>query len=355
MNIEETLERAIEYHKYNWLEEAEKLYRAVLTEEPDHPDVHYYLGQLAMQVNKPETAVLFFEKALRADPRSLLRQQSLSDAKVKLTTMLSTDQHAESPIFEPKGTDYILERKIQSLENKLFGLNEKLDRMHEALSYLDIFTMKKFGDSSSRMLPVELIDKKASKTLVAFGGMTSGLSLPPKEFFKSLIDRNINIVFVKDFKQCWYQQGLLGKTDDINSSILYLMNLVPKTTNELITIGASSGGYAAIRFGLGLKADRILAFSPQTLIDEEMVRVFSKHRLKDMDFNSDELDLRKVLEKHPEQPCIEVYYGQHNNRDRKSAEHIKEYINEFHYDTDDHMIAAFLKRRGILKEILESI
>ncbi len=355
-NIKEILEKAMEYHKYHWLEEAEKLYRAILVEVPDHPEVNHNLGDLAMRVNKPEVALVFFEKALTINPECPQFQDSLANAKKKLESISIINQNIEdTDIFELKGNDFIFERKIKSLENKLYLLNDKINNIHEALNYVDVFEMKNLGDISSRMLPVEIVDKKSMKTLIAFGGMTSGLSMPPKEFFKSLIDKDINIIFVKDFKQCWYQKGLLGISDNIDGSIEYLKSIIPTTTKKLVTLGASAGGYAAIRFGLGLNADRIMAFSPQTLIDEETVRVFSKSCLRDMVFDNNDLDLKKILNKHNAKTNIEVYYGIHNNRDRMAVEHIRDYVKEFSYEADGHLLASFLKEKGLLKEILDSI
>lgn len=349
LSTKKILEKAEEYYKFNWFEEAEKFYRIVLAKNPNDPKVNHKLGDLAMKVNKPEVALVFFEKALKFAPKNLQFQKSLDNAKLKL------EEIADCNIFTLRGSDFIFDRKIKSLENKIILLNEKLNNMHEALNYLDIFEMKDIDDTSSRMLPVEVVDKGATKTLLAFGGMAAGLSMPPKEFFKSLTSKNMNIIFVKDFRQCWYQKGLLGKTNNLSDSISYLKNLIPETTEKLITLGASAGGYAAIRFGVALNANRIMAFSPQTLIDEETVKVFSKSCLKDMIFGSDDLDLKIILEKYNKEQNIEVYYGRNNNRDRDAVDHIKDYVKAFSYETDSHLLASYLKERGILQELLDSI
>jgi len=346
-SINSILEKAKEYHKYHWLEEAEKYYRAILVEIPDHPEANHNLGDIAMRVNKPEVALVFFEKALSINPDCQQFQNSLTNVKKKLKSISIINQNIEdSDIFELIGNDFVFERKIESLENKLFLLNDKINSLHEALNSLDVFEMKNIDDVSSRMLPVETINKNSTKTLIAFGGMTQGLSMPPKEFFKSLVHKDINIIFVKDFKQCWYQKGLLGKTSDVENSIEYLKNIIPKTTENLVALGASAGGYAAIRFGIALNADRILAFSPQTFIDEETARVFSKSCLRDMIFDNIDLDLKKTLDKYNPKSKIEVYYAGDNYRDKIAVDHIKDYIKEYSYETDTHLLASYLKEKG---------
>lgn len=356
MDILEKLEKAIEYHKHNWLEEAEKQYRAVLLEAPNHAEANYNLGNLAMQVNRLDLALPLLQKAVDLDSKNADYQFTLQKVKEKLEKVTRDVQNPEEKnIFELVGNDFVFERKIKSLENKLSLLNDKLNNIHEALNYLDIFETQSFDNLSSRMLAVELIDRKSEKTLIVFGGMASGISMPSREFFNSLSHKNINIIFAKDFKQCWYQKGLSGKTQDINSSIAYLQSLIPETTQELTTLGASAGGYAAIRFGIGLEADRIMAFSPQTLIDEETASVFAKNCVGELQFGSDDLDLNKVLSKIDKKYNIEVYYGLLNSRDKKNVNHIKTYVKEFAYDTDEHLLAAFLKKQGTLNNILDTI
>lgn len=356
MDILEKLEKAIEYHKHNWLEEAEKEYRLILLESPEHMQANYNLGNLAMQVNRLDLALPLLQKAVDLDSENADYKYALQKVKDKIEDTMNNVQNLEEKnIFELVGNDFVFERKIKSLENKLNLLNDKFNNIHEALNYLEIFQTGNFDDPSSRLLPVELIDRRSQKTLIVFGGMASGISMPSREFFNSLSNKNINILFVKDFKQCWYQKGLSGKTKDISSSIIYLQSLMPDTTQELITLGASAGGYAAIRFGIGLQADRIMAFSPQTFIDEETASVFAKNCVGKLKFGSDDLDLNKVLSKTDKKYNIEVYYGFLNGRDKKNVNHIKTYVQEFFYDTDEHLLAAFLKEKGMLNDILDSI
>jgi tetratricopeptide (TPR) repeat protein len=354
--MDDLFERAEEYHKFNWLEEAEKLYRAILIEMPDHPNAHYNLGDIAMKVGKPDVAVVCFEKALQVHPERERVQRVLTEARGIVQANVASDDPVDTPrIFELKGNDYVFDRRLNALENRLFLLNDKINSIHEALVALGVFETGRTDAVFSGVSPVEIVNKKATKTLIAFGGMALGLSMPPKEFFHSLVDKDLNIIFVKDFKQCWYQKGLLGITNDIESTVEYLKGILPKTTGKLITLGASAGGYAAIRFGVALNADRVLAFSPQTLIDKETVRVFAKNYLRDMAFDQIDLDLKKVIERYDSKAAIEVYYGSENRRDRMAVKHIKDHVKAIAYATDTHLLASYLKEKGLLQQIIASI
>ena len=354
--IDALFERAEEYHKFNWLEEAEKLYRAILVEVPDHPGAHYNLGDIAMRVNLPDVAVVYFQKVLNIYPDRQRVEKALAEAREKVQANAVDDDPIDTPrIFKLTGPDFVFDRRLNSLENKLFLLNDKINSIHEALVTRGVFETGRVDEAFSGMTPVEIVDKKAVRTLIAFGGMALGLSMPPKEFLRSLMDKDLNIIFVKDFLQCWYQKGLLGKTHDIESTVEYLNGILPETTGKLITLGASAGGYAAIRFGVALNADRILAFSPQTLIDKETVRVFAKSCLRDMAFDRIDLDLKKVLDHYNSKAAIEVHYGLKNRRDRIAVNHIREHVKVIAYETDTHLLASSMKEKGLLQQIIESI
>jgi hypothetical protein len=51
--IQDALQQAIEHHQAGRLPEAERLYRAILQVQPNHPDAHHNLGQLVRQVGQP--------------------------------------------------------------------------------------------------------------------------------------------------------------------------------------------------------------------------------------------------------------------------------------------------------------
>jgi predicted O-linked N-acetylglucosamine transferase (SPINDLY family) len=62
------LQQALEHHRAGGLQQAENLYRRVLKIYPHHPDANHNLGVLAVQVNQPKAALLFFKNALDNAP-----------------------------------------------------------------------------------------------------------------------------------------------------------------------------------------------------------------------------------------------------------------------------------------------
>ena len=69
LTIDEALRQGIAAHKEGKLEEAEKLYTAILQSQPKHPDANHNMGILAVGVGKIEQAIPFFKAALESNPK----------------------------------------------------------------------------------------------------------------------------------------------------------------------------------------------------------------------------------------------------------------------------------------------
>ena len=83
LTIKKALQRAVAAHKEGKFQDAERLYRAILQSQPLHPDANHNLGLLAVSVNKAETALPFFRKAIEANPKIEQFWLSYIDALIK--------------------------------------------------------------------------------------------------------------------------------------------------------------------------------------------------------------------------------------------------------------------------------
>jgi len=68
LTINEALRQAIVLHQTGQLQNAERVYRAILQTQPRHPDANHNLGVLAMQVKQQAIALPLFKTALDAKP-----------------------------------------------------------------------------------------------------------------------------------------------------------------------------------------------------------------------------------------------------------------------------------------------
>ncbi len=91
LTIEQALQQGVAAHKEGKVQDAERLYRAILQSQPLHPDANHNLGVLAVSVNKADVALPLFKAALEANPKieqfwlsyidALIKEQQFENAK----------------------------------------------------------------------------------------------------------------------------------------------------------------------------------------------------------------------------------------------------------------------------------
>ena len=84
LTIDQALQHGIEAHKAGQVQEADRLYTAILKAQPKHPDANHNMGVLAVGVGKVEQALWFFKTALEASPGTDQFWLSYIDALIKL-------------------------------------------------------------------------------------------------------------------------------------------------------------------------------------------------------------------------------------------------------------------------------
>ena len=69
LTLDQALQQGIAAHREGKLQDAERLYRAILQVQPNHPDANHNLGALAVAVGKPLEAIPLFKLALETNPK----------------------------------------------------------------------------------------------------------------------------------------------------------------------------------------------------------------------------------------------------------------------------------------------
>ena len=120
LTIDQALQRGIAAHKEGKLQDAERLYRAILQSQPGHPDANHNLGVLAVSVNKADAALPLFKTALEANPKieqfwlsyidALIKEQQFDDAK---------------KVIEQAKKQGVAGEKLSSLEAQLLPKTQK--------------------------------------------------------------------------------------------------------------------------------------------------------------------------------------------------------------------------------------
>ena len=132
--IEQALQQGVAAHKEGKVQDAEKLYRAILQSQPLHPDANHNLGVLAVSVNKADLALPLFKTALEANPKIEQFWLSYIDALIKEKQFENAKQ-----VFEQAKTQGMAGDKLNVLETQLTPtaqVNEpKLAVQNKSLSY----------------------------------------------------------------------------------------------------------------------------------------------------------------------------------------------------------------------------
>ena len=116
LTIEQALQQGVAAHREGKLQEAERLYRAILQSQPSHPDANHNLGVLAVSVNKADAALPLFKTALEANPKIEQFWLSYIDALIKTEKFENAKQAIEQA--KTQGVDA---EKLNVLEAQLLA------------------------------------------------------------------------------------------------------------------------------------------------------------------------------------------------------------------------------------------
>ena len=117
ITVDQALQQSVVAHKEGKLEEAERLYRAILQSQPLHPDANHNLGVLAVSLNKAEAALPLFKTALEANPEIEQFWLSYIDALIKEKQF----ENAKAVLEQAKNQG-VAEEKIDSLMTQLASI-----------------------------------------------------------------------------------------------------------------------------------------------------------------------------------------------------------------------------------------
>jgi hypothetical protein len=196
--------------------------------------------------------------------------------------------------------------------------------------------LKPFAELTTDRTVAAALDlgSSSSTVLVAFAGLP-GHGAPPFEFFDVAHDLEVKKAYLRDLDHAWYHAGVRGFADSPNALVDKLREILKAAdANRVVFVGSSAGGWAALMFGALLDVDLVLAFSPQTTLDEQELggandtrwdRWLSRARRQNL-LLEDRLDLRQVLESNPpsEGRRRVIHYASTHELDRFHAERLAE-------------------------------
>ena len=122
LTIEQALQQGVAAHREGKLQDAERLYRAILQSQPGHPDANHNLGVLAVSVDKAGAALPLFKAALEANPKIEQFWLSYIDALIREGQFDNAKQVLEEAKKQGVDAD-----RLNSLEAQLSPETQKLN------------------------------------------------------------------------------------------------------------------------------------------------------------------------------------------------------------------------------------
>ena len=154
----------------------------------------------------------------------------------------------------------------------------------------------------------------AETAVLVFTANNDGVSMPLPVFDRYLATWDLTALYLKDFKRLRYLLGIQSLSDNYPGTLTALRGILSRLgVKRLCTIGNCVGGFAAIRYGVELSADRILTFGSPTYLGNDLstpmepTRHFMRNRLA-ANVPSEMLDLRPFLEARQHNAQIELFY-----------------------------------------------
>jgi len=148
------------------------------------------------------------------------------------------------------------------------------------------------------MSEFKIIRNNSENLIICFGGMALQMGgIMPFEFLNYLsktYQKNTDLYFYIDKKQCWYHKGFDGITNNIDDTVLYLNSIIKKSNyKKILFMGVSAGGYASILFGSLCNVSNVISFIPITKPSPNGVGL--KHQTRYIAIDKRYEDLKNII------------------------------------------------------------
>lgn len=154
----------------------------------------------------------------------------------------------------------------------------------------------------------------ATTMVVAFCGIAHGLGTPLPVIHRWLGQLDAHILYLRDFRKTGFASGIESVGADAEATAARIRGLADEAgARRIVTFGNSLGGYAALRYGPLLGAERVLAFIPATTGFDNV-----PDDRRDEMIRAGWVDIVPLYAR-PDAPPARVLFGAQNAADRAAA------------------------------------
>jgi hypothetical protein len=135
--------------------------------------------------------------------------------------------------------------------------------------------------------------------------------------FRNMVGQTL---YLRDFAAVCFLAGV-DPYRNYESTLDHLRGMIQRAeTQKVYTLGISAGGFAALKYGLDLSVDAVLALSPQTNLQPLMRSPRTAERFKRHGIPDEVLDLLPFYEQAERRPDVTIVYGGTNEGDGRHAQ-----------------------------------
>lgn len=168
-----------------------------------------------------------------------------------------------------------------------------------------------------------------------------------------------NKIFILDNSDSWYHNGSNVIANSIDEIVNLLSYFIKKGNyKKILCIGSSMGGYMALIAGKLLNVTNVLAFSPQTFIDNKTRKKFSDKRWnKELSKVNEKytkyLNIKELYKNSNINNKIEIHYSESVPLDEVHALYLDDKrIKLFSYKNCDHYVSVYLHEKRLLEDMV---
>ncbi len=336
--------------KLDRLKEAELSYKKAIKLKPNFANAHLNLGNILKDIGDLKEAKSYFRQAIQLRP-------DFADAYHSLSILFSLEKNytkayeAIKRSIKIDSTNHIFQGELTRLKFITGKYDEEIKSNELHWNDQDDYY---FEDNNKDIL------------LVIFGSMGRDERLIPSFNFYNLLKNNHSYdkLFFRDIDRNYYLLGLKNSTSSLRDTIdLIREKSSAKRYRRIVSIGASSGGYASILYGHLLEFSKAIAFNPQTVISKEKETIIKDNlytlglskKLRNLNlsdiFYQKCLNLKNLI---PFKTKAEIHYSNLSDIDKNHAKFIEhKNCKLIKYNTSTHLLALQLRDSGDLEHIIE--
>jgi hypothetical protein len=195
------------------------------------------------------------------------------------------------------------------------------------------------------------MQKRCRQVFLLYQGQAGRMMMDPLAFLRDAGITDRNLIMMGDRTKRFYQHGLSADITDIPSFMAWQQQLLKRMphASDVMCVGSSSGGYAAILSGYFLRAREVWAFAPPTDL-KTVCEEFGGTEILDPNY----ADLRPFLDRSNGVTKYHIFYNESAAHDRAAALRLQscEGVELHSEDGTGHGVVIHLAKTGKLPTLM---